>query len=206
MIVVCPQCSKRYMLDNNLVPKQGRQVRCFSCQNVWHQGKELLQPSAHTISLKEIDVSLDPPLSADRSSGWISTLVLFAIIISSMSIVVFGREHVVKFWPNTERYYELAGLSIKSAGSGLSITNARSLMHQANSQDMIQVAGQITNTSDHVRSIPPLKVKLLNKSSDVLDSWEHQLSEYSLLPGEQIRFETEPHPKVSGTDHVFVKF
>lgn len=206
MIVVCPHCSKRYMLDDNLVPKQGRQVRCIACQNIWHQDQATLPPALNPFSLNEIDMALESPVKTHKKSGWASIFVVLSLLIFFFSGVTFGREFVVKFWPQAARYYQLVGLPMGAQGDGLTITNASSLIHQNEFQEMIQVAGDITNTSDHVRHIPPLKVKIMDGGSHVLDSWEHRLSEQSLLPGEQIRFETEPRPKIAGTHHVFVEF
>lgn len=205
MIVVCPNCSKRYMLDDNLVPKEGRQVRCITCHQVWRQAQTASSAIDH-FSVKEINSPLDVRLSSEKKSGWVRGLLSLAILISLLSAVTFGRDYVVKFWPQTDRFYALFGLPISPQGTGLTIANATSLLHHNGTNEMIQVAGDITNTSDRVRLIPLLKIKFIGESSQVLDSWEHCLSEHSLLPGEQIRFETEPRPKIEGIHHVSVEF
>lgn len=205
MIVVCPNCSKRYMLDDNLVPQEGRQVRCVTCHHVWRQISSN-SSKISSLSIRDINAPFEARASSKRKSGWIGVVITLAMILSLLSAFAFGRDFVVKLWPRTDRFYDLIGLRMSPQGAGLMIANATSLTHPNDTQNMIQIAGNIINTSDRVRSIPPLKIKLIGQSSEILESWEHRLSERSLLPGEQIRFETDLHPKIDGTQQVSVEF
>jgi predicted Zn finger-like uncharacterized protein len=35
MIITCPNCSKQFKIDNSLVPDDGRDLQCGSCNHVW---------------------------------------------------------------------------------------------------------------------------------------------------------------------------
>ena len=35
MIISCPSCKKKFEIDANLIPKEGRNLKCGSCLNVW---------------------------------------------------------------------------------------------------------------------------------------------------------------------------
>ena len=35
MIISCPSCKKKFEIDSNLLPKEGRNLQCGSCLNVW---------------------------------------------------------------------------------------------------------------------------------------------------------------------------
>ncbi len=35
MIITCPSCKKKFEIDGNLIPKEGRNLQCGSCSNVW---------------------------------------------------------------------------------------------------------------------------------------------------------------------------
>ncbi len=217
MIVICPNCLKRYMLDDSLLPKEGRQVRCLACHHVWHQAPDA-QPLMSGSPLRGMmDMAVGTGLSSERKSKWLVWIVLLAIVLSLFSSLTFGRDFVVKLWPRSEKFYNLIGLQVSPLGAKLSIANATSMIHKDGSIDMVQVAGDVINTSDRVQPIPPLKIKLmgeafhpncLDKHTEgcVLDYWEYRLSESFLLPGEQIHFETEPRPKVGGTQHISVEF
>ena len=36
MIIECINCNKKFNVDADLIPKQGRQIQCGSCQHSWH--------------------------------------------------------------------------------------------------------------------------------------------------------------------------
>ena len=36
MIIECINCNKKFNVDANLIPKQGRQIQCGSCNYIWH--------------------------------------------------------------------------------------------------------------------------------------------------------------------------
>ena len=218
MIVVCPHCLKRYMLDDNLLPQEGRQVRCLSCHHIWRQIPDLPSLINPPSSLKgTIDMAVEPAFSSEKQNGWVGWMIFLTVFITLFYFLSFERDWVVKLWPPSERLYELVGLQVTPSGAGLSLINTTSLIQQDGSTEMIRVVGDITNTTDRMRPIPPLKIKLMGATSHpkcltlsekecVLDYWEHRLSENSLLPGEKIHFETEPRPKVSGTQHISVEF
>jgi predicted Zn finger-like uncharacterized protein len=218
MIVTCPHCSKRYMLDEALLPKEGRQVRCIACDYVWRQVPEA-SSSLNPLPFMGIeDTIVDSHLSSEKKSWWLAWIIFFAVIFSLVSFFIFGRNVMITYWPQTEKVYDLFGLPLTLSGAGLKIENAASIVHQEGSVAMLQITGDIINTSNRVRSIPSLKLKFLGDSSHphclknhqskrcILDYWEHRLSESSLLPGERIHFETDPRPQVEGTQHIVVEF
>ena len=36
MIIECPNCSKKFNLDEKLIPQNGRTLKCSSCSHIWH--------------------------------------------------------------------------------------------------------------------------------------------------------------------------
>ncbi len=35
MIITCPNCNKQFMIDNSMIPDEGRDLQCGSCNHVW---------------------------------------------------------------------------------------------------------------------------------------------------------------------------
>ncbi len=35
MIITCPKCEKKFKIDNSLIPEDGRDLQCGSCEHVW---------------------------------------------------------------------------------------------------------------------------------------------------------------------------
>ena len=36
MIVVCPNCNKKFNIDEKLIPEKGRLLKCSSCNHTWN--------------------------------------------------------------------------------------------------------------------------------------------------------------------------
>ena len=41
MIIQCKNCDKKFNLDSNLIPENGREIQCGSCSHVWYYEKEI---------------------------------------------------------------------------------------------------------------------------------------------------------------------
>ena len=35
MIIACPNCNKQFKIDNSLIPDEGRDLQCGSCNHIW---------------------------------------------------------------------------------------------------------------------------------------------------------------------------
>src|SRR5438270_7543134 len=40
MILTCPNCGTQYVVKDDAIPPEGRQVRCAACKHSWHQNPE----------------------------------------------------------------------------------------------------------------------------------------------------------------------
>ena len=69
MIITCPSCKKKFNIDINLIPTDGRNLQCGSCDHVWFYKKEDPIPEPlqinESIAIKE-KVDTDK-LNDDRS-------------------------------------------------------------------------------------------------------------------------------------------
>ena len=70
MIITCDQCNKKFEIDSSLIPKEGRLLKCGSCEHVWFykfednfvpkktsEDKELQKP--HTKVSTKIDKTIE---------------------------------------------------------------------------------------------------------------------------------------------------
>ena len=46
MIIICPSCNKKFEIDASLIPEEGRDLQCGSCQHLWFYKdvKEIPEP------------------------------------------------------------------------------------------------------------------------------------------------------------------
>ena len=50
MFIECPNCNKKFDVDQNLIPESGRLVQCGSCQHTWLY-KKILAPEIEDIPI-----------------------------------------------------------------------------------------------------------------------------------------------------------
>ena len=60
MIITCPNCNKQFKIDNSLIPHEGRNLQCGSCDHVWfynseEKNNELLKLDNENVS-KDIEI------------------------------------------------------------------------------------------------------------------------------------------------------
>ena len=61
MIITCPNCNKQFKIDNSLIPNEGRDLQCGSCNYVWfykieEQNNKLLKLDDEIVG-KEIEIT-----------------------------------------------------------------------------------------------------------------------------------------------------
>ena len=56
MIISCPACKKKFEIDTNLIPKDGRNLQCGSCLNVWFYK---LEKNIFDLDIKDNTTDLD---------------------------------------------------------------------------------------------------------------------------------------------------
>ena len=63
MIITCPNCNKQFKIDNYLIPDEGRDLKCGSCNHVWfykieEEDNEVLKLNEEIVS-KEIETKAE---------------------------------------------------------------------------------------------------------------------------------------------------
>ena len=56
MIIECPACSKKFNIDEKLIPDEGRLLKCGNCDHTWfYKKEENLKLKTETIKINEIE-------------------------------------------------------------------------------------------------------------------------------------------------------
>ena len=56
MIITCLSCKKKFNIDINLIPAEGRNLQCGSCEHVWFYKKQ--DPISKTLQINE-DITIE---------------------------------------------------------------------------------------------------------------------------------------------------
>ena len=56
MIISCPSCKKKFEIDTNLIPKEGRNLQCGSCSNIWfYKVKQSISNLENIDNIKDVN-------------------------------------------------------------------------------------------------------------------------------------------------------
>ncbi len=57
MIITCPNCNKQFKIDNSLIPNEGRDLQCGSCNHIWFYN--IQEKNNEVLELKQEIISQD---------------------------------------------------------------------------------------------------------------------------------------------------
>ncbi|HXP13231.1 MAG TPA: DUF3426 domain-containing protein [Stellaceae bacterium] len=118
MIVTCPACSTRYLVDERNLGATGRMVRCSQCGHSWYEAPPTGEPLRVDLSEPEAP----PPLPGERrglpvvlrarggGGGWGKTLaILFLVLavlgVGAVSFAILERGRIMAHAPATRPLY-----------------------------------------------------------------------------------------------------
>ena len=56
MIIECPSCSKKFSIDEKLIPDEGRLLKCGNCEHTWfYKKEEKIKLDAETTKISQIE-------------------------------------------------------------------------------------------------------------------------------------------------------
>ncbi len=64
MIITCPNCNKQFKIDNSLIPDQGRDLQCGSCNHIWFYNIE--EKKNDVLELKQEIINEDIETKTDN--------------------------------------------------------------------------------------------------------------------------------------------
>ncbi|MBY6263825.1 hypothetical protein EI613_18160 [Azospirillum sp. 412522] len=209
MIVSCPTCSTRYTLSDESLGQDGRKVRCARCGHTWWQMPdrselEPVVPDALTElrpakAAKTATKSKIKPPRAPRAKPARSTVVGFALlgvlVTGSAAAAYFARDAIVRSWPPAALLYETIGMPAEPTGFGLELRGIRSEQKVEGGKTVLLLDGEVANTTDAERTLPPLRVITFGPERKLLQSWTIEPSAETLGPGAAANFHhSQPDP------------
>jgi predicted Zn finger-like uncharacterized protein len=197
MILTCPECRTRFLVDPAKIPPGGRAVRCGRCGHSWHQEASATapvpaQPMNFSAEMRPIPPGSNlPALTAQRprrgAAGWLLLLLLVALLVVG---AVAGRDRIVKAWPPAARLYTQLGMPVEAPGSGLELRNITYSRETDGDATVLVVAGQVANVSKEPKDVPLLQGMLHDAHDKEVQQWNFPAKDNKLAPGAVTSFET----------------
>lgn len=216
MILSCPECATRYLVDPGTLGSRGRTVRCAKCGHRWTQTPPDDMP--HEVELEGEDEAAEaasframvdraggdddygreaplpprrhepPPAPRKSVLATVTWILLLIVLIGVPAAMWFGRDMIVERWPATAEYYRRAGIQVAPPTAGLVLRGVTSKRVEEGGVPALVIEGEIANTSSRARDVPKLHGTLIGKDNNALRRWTVDPPKKSLGPGETVRF------------------
>jgi len=216
MIITCPSCATRYEIPPKNLGPAGRTVRCTNCGHRWFVPAEeaslaaapvgVEAPAADTTDAPATPAVPPPPLDrapdldagdgrdrarrapeATRSTaatiGWLAVLLVLLILTG----LVLGRNEVVAIAPQTAPLYQRVGLPVTQP-IGLELAGVVSERLAGDNGDRLRITGAVRNVAGAERSVPRLRVALLDSGRAEVLVREVEVPQSVLAAGASTRF------------------
>ncbi len=175
MILICPNCGKRYRLAPGSLGVAGRMVRCHGCGHVWRAMPEATlppgalppeaPPTPETASIEDARPPPVPPQPPPPPRSRLPGLVAWLIVVLLVTVIGglwLGRERVVAAVPELARYYAGLGIAVR-VPPALAIRQQTSERRRDGERELLLVKGEVFNPGDEARDVPAVRVALLDE-------------------------------------------
>ena len=137
---------------------------------------------------------------AERIAGVVAWLVLALLVLTVAGLYV-GRARVVELAPSMETLYRRLGVATNPA-SGLEVRNHTSVRATRAGRPTLEVRGEIANTTDETRTLPQVRVALLDAHGSEVAFGLFAAVDHELKPGAVTTFDAElPDPPDSAVSY-----
>jgi len=184
MMVICPECSTRYVMGASALGPAGRKVRCASCGHVWHQvPDESIHDDAHLDpipeSIRPIPEGSSVPSYMDHGEGeatggrnFVPYLVNYGFALVLFFVILLGlytqRHAVVRMWEPMALFYERIGHPVPVAGSGLVFDRVNAVTSVKNGRTLLNIDGYILNLTSETVAIPRVRAVVRDHTGRVV--------------------------------------
>jgi predicted Zn finger-like uncharacterized protein len=164
MILTCSQCATRYHVDPESLGSDGRVVRCAGCGHRWTAKPPADAPKVLDLkapSSTAASRSAAKAAAARRSSFPILALLAGAVVVLVIASAAIGRNEIVAYFPASAPIYRALWLPV-DVQWGLKFEDIDSKRLVEGGISVLVVEGEIVNQSKQTRSVPPIRVTLLD--------------------------------------------
>jgi predicted Zn finger-like uncharacterized protein len=201
MILTCPDCASRYVVDDARIGPKGRTVRCAACGGSWRAA-----PVAAVPAEPPLELSLSPeterpgearpaPLpkrlrakaeekrkSREAVAVGVAWAGLGAGFVALMLGAVLFRVDVVRLWPQAASAYAFARMPVNP--TGLAIEGVQGQPNLIGGHAALSVTAVERNVETEPRASMPLRVVLYDKAGKRLTSMVAAPPPRAIAPGE----------------------
>jgi len=195
MIVTCPACSTRYLVDPLALGSSGRTVRCSSCSHTWRQTPppdlpRSLEPAAEVAGDRLPPPRYPVPAVPRRRLPWAGLAWAVAVVLALCVLVVgavLARDDVVAIWPSVAPVFEMVGYPAAPQASDFRV-DFQPRQDSENGTPVLVVEGEVTNLSRTPHVVYNLTMEFRDAAGNLVDRRELALGQSKVQPGGSVPF------------------
>lgn len=214
MILECPSCQNRYLVDPRALGVSGRTVRCANCKNQWfatQEPQDELEPEV--LSVEDVAEQEIPPIpqgssvpALQRARPAPMALKLATAALGVLCLIVgfiYAQPAIQHSVPALAGVYSAMGM-YSSEGVVLAGLEYEKSSAENSLKDSHTLKGYLVNTSAEPRKMPRLRLTLQGKDGLLLR--RKTLSDDSVLaPGESKYFVQTMQTSAESLRHVVIE-
>lgn len=214
MILECPSCHNRYLVDPRAVGKTGRMVRCAKCKYEWFADAPRKEPEADVLSAADTAEtpvkprpippgSSVPAIHAPKAASplWLKMTAIAAMLAFLATALVYFRPLVIEAMPALAKAYAALGMY---DSKGIVFANMEYAQTSDVSKDRHHIAGYLVNTGKETHRLPVISISLYDDKGILLR--RNRIMEEGELPaGGQRQFSHELTASPESTRRIVVE-
>jgi predicted Zn finger-like uncharacterized protein len=218
MILTCPNCAARFVIDPRSIGATGRTVRCGKCKKEWHAEAPLVTipseiyaapggtrpaTSGSHAPLKEKSAK-EKSVSKENTAPHVIPPWRSAIFAAVAALVVMLPFFTIKIQPY---FKSTQTVRVKAPVKALTIVlegTPTTLLRQEEGRPVLNIEGVLVNKTGELQTVPILRASALNALGQVVREWTIPLSSQQLEAGQRLPFSfTTPLPDQGVEDIAF---
>lgn len=215
MILECPSCENRYLVDPRALGAKGRTVRCAKCKHEWFANPPSQQPDADVLGAEQAAALQQdvPPIpegssvpavmqESRTSTGWkwgMAASAVFCLLCAA----VFFHGPILRALPVLGPVYGMVGI-YSSEGVVLAGLEYQRAPSENSLRDKHTFTGNLVNTSTEPRRIPRMVITLLGKDGIKLRR-QPVVSDAVLEPGQSQVINVSLNTSPESLRHVIIE-
>lgn len=222
MILICPNCNARYLVDPRALGDTGRTVRCASCKHQWFATPQPEAAAAvENVATPDPKPKPIPPgssvpaITQARRVPW--TLRAGCGVFSVLSLIaaaIYFYPALIRHLPMADAVYSILGMyntdgiviaELAYAKEPLEITKGEGEHARIYQKDNHVIGGYLVNTTQETRKLPMMRLRLLGEDG-LLIKQQMLGNDLQIEPGAKTRFHRSIDTSTDSVKRIIVEF
>lgn len=203
LTLICDQCGTSYAVNQAAIPVEGRVVRCIKCGHTWQYTPPNTQenPTQSTVATNNANVfagkSSRPSSNAATQKAfsrevpvipemvaplWLKLLTLILVPLEIVLFFLVMGDWVIEKVPSFTPLYHSIGMF---RSEGVILKGVQIKKELLEDSEHLVISGKIVNTMADARTLPRLRIALLDKDKKEIASHTLRSSGKKLKPQEE---------------------